>query len=84
MMKRCVKLDMGLKLRGAIWAKDKGDKNIEMIYKAMGMDKIIYRQSIELKTGTTQMGPELQYLELGREEASKGGWGMAREKEEHG
>lgn len=73
-MKKYVKLDRGLELRGAIWARDEGDKNIEITYKAMGMGKIIYRQSIEPKTGTAQVGSETApVLELGRGEGSKGG-----------
>lgn len=38
---------MGLELRGAIWGADKGDMNIQMIDKAMKVDKIVYRQNVE-------------------------------------
>lgn len=38
---------MDLEFRGAIWGGDKGDMNIQMIYKAMEVDKIVYRQNVE-------------------------------------
>lgn len=39
--------DKGLEVRGAIWAGDKRDMKIQMIYEVMGVEKIFYGQSRE-------------------------------------
>lgn len=39
--------DKSLEVRGAIWAGDKRDMNIRMIYEALGVEKMVYGQSRE-------------------------------------
>lgn len=55
-VKRQIELDMGLELRGAIWARDNGDLSTDIRHKDKGVDKMVSRQSREPKTGRAQTG----------------------------